>query len=103
VKKGDTTTVEKSLQRTLREISTYEGAIKQCVTEPITQGMYDAAVSLSYNIGASAFCGSTAVKRWNAGDLAGGCAAFRMWNKAGGKVNAGLVARREKEVAMCLS
>jgi len=63
---------------------------------------FGASISLSYNIGARAFCGSTVARRFRAGDWRGGCDAFRMWNKAGGKVVNGLVRRREAERAMCL-
>lgn len=62
-----------------------------------------ASTSLAYNIGVKAFCGSTAAKRFKAGDIRGGCEAFMMWIKAGGKVIRGLVKRRETEKAMCLT
>lgn len=60
-----------------------------------------AAVSLAYNIGGTAFCRSTAARRFNAGQWAAGCDAFTMWNKAGGRVLRGLVLRRGRERAMC--
>ena len=60
-----------------------------------------AAVSLAYNIGWPNFCRSTAARRFNARQWAAGCDAFTMWNKAGGKVLRGLVARRERERALC--
>lgn len=61
-----------------------------------------AAVSLAYNIGTGAFCRSTAARRFNARDWRGGCDAFLMWNKAGGRVIRGLVLRRQRERAICL-
>ncbi|ODU22788.1 MAG: glycosyl hydrolase [Sphingomonas sp. SCN 67-18] len=60
-----------------------------------------ASVSLAYNIGTKAFCNSTAARRFNAGDVAGGCSAILMWNKAGGRVVQGLVNRRLNEAALC--
>lgn len=60
-----------------------------------------AAVSLAYNIGTNAYCRSTVARRFNSGDWAGACAAFTMWNKAGGKVLKGLVRRRADERALC--
>lgn len=62
-----------------------------------------ASTSLAYNIGIKSFCGSTAAKRFRAGDIKGGCEAFTMWAKAGGKVVRGLVKRREAEKALCLT
>lgn len=61
-----------------------------------------AAVSLAYNIGTGAYCGSTVARRFNAGDLRGGCDAFLMWTKAGGRVVQGLLNRRRDERAVCL-
>lgn len=62
-----------------------------------------AATSLAYNIGASAYCGSTVARRFNAGDLRGGCDGFRSWVMAGGKRVQGLVNRREAERKLCLT
>lgn len=65
-----------------------------------------AASSLAYNIGGPAYCGSTAAKRFNAGDIRGGCDALLSWNKA--RVNGtlvmvkGLANRRAAERAICL-
>lgn len=61
-----------------------------------------ASVSLAYNIGTGGFCRSTAARRFNAGNWRGGCEAFRMWNKAGGRVVRGLKIRREREVTICM-
>lgn len=72
------------------------------MTVPLTQGEFDAYVSLTYNIGAGAFCKSTLVKRLNAGDYAGACAEIKRWDKMGGKVLRGLTARREREYQMCV-
>lgn len=61
-----------------------------------------AAISLAYNIGTAGYCGSTVARRFNAGDWRGACEAFLMWNKAGGRVVAGLTNRRRAERALCL-
>lgn len=62
-----------------------------------------AFVSLAYNVGVRAASGSTAVRRLNAGDVAGACEALTWWNKAGGRVIRGLVNRRSDERALCLA
>jgi lysozyme len=64
---------------------------------------FAAAISLTYNIGGAAFARSTVAKRFNAGDWKGGCDAFLMWNKAGGRVVRGLTNRREAERKLCLT
>lgn len=67
-----------------------------------------AAVSFAYNVGARAYCGSTAAKRFNAGDWKGACRALNeadngrpQWVTAGGRVLPGLVKRRAEERALC--
>lgn len=102
VKPGDTITPPKAVARALQDVAKYEGAVKQCVKVPLHQYEYDAALQLSYNIGSTAFCNSTIVRRFNAGDYQGGCDAFLMWNKAGGRMVPGLVKRRERERQLCL-
>lgn len=101
VKMGDRTTPPEALERALREVGKFEGAIHGCVTAPLLQREYDAYVQLSYNIGAQAFCTSTLVRRLNAGDYAGACAEISRWNRAGGRVVQGLTNRRERERALC--
>jgi len=61
-----------------------------------------AYTSLAFNVGWHGAGTSTATRRLNAGDIAGGCEAISWWNKAGGKVVRGLVRRRTEEVALCL-
>lgn len=62
-----------------------------------------AATSLAYNIGARAYCNSTAARRFNRGDLRGGCEAFTRWVYAGDRFVQGLANRREDERRLCLS
>ena len=61
-----------------------------------------AATSLSYNIGTAAYCRSTADKRFDAGNIRGGCDALLMWNRAGGREVRGLTNRRKAERQICL-
>lgn len=67
-----------------------------------------AAVSFAYNIGTSAYCGSTTARRFNAGDYRGACKAMNesdsgkaQWVTSRGVVLPGLVKRRAKERAIC--
>lgn len=57
-------------------------------------------VSLAYNIGLSALARSTVLRLHRAGDYAGAAKAFAMWNKAGGRVLAGLTRRRAAEAEL---
>lgn len=103
VKAGDTITPPKALERKLREVQNFEGALKQCVTVPLTQHEYDAYVSLAYNIGSAAFCNSTLVRLLNAGDYAGACQQILRWDKFKGQPVRGLTLRRQREHALCIS
>ena len=101
VKMGDTITPQAAVSRAMADVSKFEGALKRCVKVPLTQGEYDAYLSLSYNIGSGAFCGSTLVRKLNAGDYAGACEQVLVWDKAGGRRVQGLTARRNREYAQC--
>ncbi|WP_408586474.1 lysozyme [Novosphingobium sp.] len=65
-----------------------------------------AAISLAYNIGVGGWCGSTAARRINAGQIRAGCDAMLAWDKArvGGVLRPvkGLTARRQRERTLCL-
>jgi lysozyme len=102
VKPGDKITPPQAVQRALRDISKYEGAVKQCVTVPLHQYEYDAYLSLAYNIGPGNFCGSTLVKKLNAGDYEGACREILRWDRFHGKPLAGLTKRRQGEYQRCM-
>lgn len=68
--------------------------------KPATAAQKAALVSLAYNIGLSALSRSTVLKRHRAGDYDGAAGAFLMWNRAGGRVMAGLSRRRAAEVKL---
>lgn len=61
-----------------------------------------AATSVAYNVGSAAYARSTARRRFNAGDLRGGCEALTWFNRAGGKVVKGLANRRRAEYRVCI-
>lgn len=69
---------------------------------PIEQHGFDALVSLAFNIGTSAFRGSTLAKILKHGDYEAAATQFPRWNKQSGKVLSGLVRRREQERRMFL-
>ena len=65
------------------------------------QGQFDALVSFIFNLGIGNFNKSTLKRRILAGANDTAIAnEFRRWNKAGGKVLPGLVARREAEAQL---
>lgn len=102
VKPGDRTDPVRALTRAMADVNKFEGAIKRCVKVPLRQHEYDAFVSLAYNIGSNAFCGSTLVKKLNAQDYAGACREILRWRHFKGKPLPGLVKRRQVEYLQCM-
>jgi lysozyme len=90
-----------------RDLKPREQAVESAVKVPLNQNEFDALVSFVYNVGASAFRGSTALKRLNKGDRAGAADALTWWNKAtvGGVLREvmGLTRRRAAEKALFLT
>ena len=76
---------------------------KEIASGFVNQNMYDAIVSLTYNIGTSGFKRSSVLKLLKQGDKFNAGNAFLLWNMAGGKVLRGLVRRRERERKLFLS
>lgn len=80
----------------------FASTVQNAVRVLITQDMFDAMVSLAYNIGSGGFRGSSVVRYINQGDYEAAASSFALWNKAGGQVNQGLVSRRRDEIALFL-
>lgn len=102
VKMGDTIDPVTALQRKIRDVEKFEGAVRQCVRVPLHQHEYDAYLSLAYNIGPGAFCNSTLVRKLNAGDYAGACQQILRWDRFKGQPLAGLAKRRQSEHLQCI-
>lgn len=67
------------------------------------QGRFDALVSFAYNVGLGNLQRSTVRIKANRGEWEEAADALLLWNKAGGKVFAGLDRRRKEERAFFLS
>jgi len=79
----------------------FAAKIRPLITAPINENEFGAFMSLAYNIGPTAFAGSSALRNFNAGNKPLAGAGILLWNKAtvNGKkqVLAGLVRRRAAE------
>ena len=84
----------------LEDIAWVEKCVNGAVTLPLTQNEFDACCSLCFNIGCSAFKGSTLAKKLNTSDLVGAEAEFKRWNRQAGKELAGLTRRRAQEAVL---
>ncbi|MEH3121156.1 MAG: lysozyme [Sphingomonas phyllosphaerae] len=65
-----------------------------------TDNQRGAMTSLAYNIGEQAFRDSTLLKLHNAGNYVAAAEQFGRWNKAGGRILAGLTKRRAAEASV---
>ncbi|HYP15501.1 MAG TPA: lysozyme [Bryobacteraceae bacterium] len=92
------------------DLKPFEKTVNENVTGvTLGQEEFDALVSFTFNVGGTAFKGSTLLKKINEGKYRSGDAAqrekaigeidaaFKAWNKAGGKELAGLTNRRKEE------
>jgi len=79
-----------------RHIQRYAADVAKAIGDaPTTQEQFDALVSFHYNTGAIGR--ATLTEKHKAGDYAGAAAEFGKWNRAGGRVMAGLTRRRKAE------
>lgn len=82
VRVGQTFTPEQCDAMNEAELIAHAEPIMRCAPALRGRGPQTAAVvSLGYNIGVSGICGSTLVRRINAGDWRGAADAFAAWNK----------------------
>ena len=97
VQAGDTCTEEQAREWLRNDAGTAERCINQSVQGNLAQNQFDALVSLIFNIGCGNFRKSTLLRMLNNGDDVGAAQQFLVWNKAAGKVMAGLTNRRQAE------
>jgi len=103
VQPGETTDPVRALIRLDEHVDRAQRDMRACIGDvALYQHEWDAYVSLAYNIGTGAFCGSTLVRKLKSGDYAGACAEIKRWVYFQGRVLPGLVNRREAEYRMCM-
>ncbi|MFK9512027.1 lysozyme, partial [Escherichia coli] len=89
-KKGDTCSQAQADAWAVEEYDAFEARVRRIVTVPLTANQLGALVSFAYNLGTGALASSTLLRLLNAGDYKGAAAQFARWNRAGGRVLAGL-------------
>lgn len=82
------------------DLNLFESVVNTLVDVSIDQCQFDALVIFAFNVGLKAFSGSTLLKVLNHGDYENVPDQLMRWNKAGGKIVAGLTNRRDKEIKM---
>lgn len=102
VRLGDVMSPAEADVRLEAELLRFERAVSEATGGNANQNEFDAMVSFAFNVGVAGLKRSTVVKAHNRGDKASAARAFSLWNKAGGKVMAGLTRRRAAEAALYL-
>lgn len=102
---GKTITMAEAEALLRKDLERFERGVEGVLGDShATDNQFAAMVSLAFNIGLGSvgrgipgFYTSTVLRKHKAGDTKGAAEAFLMWNKAGGKVLAGLTRRRKAE------
>lgn len=103
VKPGDKTTPVRALVKLGQHVDSFQSDLRGCIGDvPMYQHEWDAIVSWAYNVGTTAACNSTLVRKLKAYDYAGACRELLRWDKFKGQPLPGLTKRRQQEYQQCL-
>lgn len=102
VKMGDTATQAQCDAGFEQEMKRSLAVVDANVKIRLTEAQRGALADFVYNMGTGAFKTSTMLKKFNAGDVLGGCIELIEWRKQKGQVLDGLVRRRTEELKYCL-
>ena len=103
VQMGDSITEAQAHEMLVEELDEYESYINDLVTVSLNQNQFDAMVSWVYNLGNGNLRSSTLLEELNKGNFQAAPIEIKRWNKANGKVLAGLTRRREAEANLFIS
>ena len=98
---GDQITQAQAQAYLKEDCSVAVACVNRNVKVPMTQNMFDALVSLCFNIGSGNFANSTLVKLLNEGSKLASIQ-FLVWDKVDGVADPGLLRRRKAEQALFL-
>lgn len=102
VKLGDKITREAAEALLVKTVNdNYAKAMRSCIKVPLYPHEFTAYLSLTYNIGGTAFCNSTLVQKLNTKDYTGACREILRWDRFKGKPLKGLTKRRQVEFLQC--
>jgi lysozyme len=97
IHEGMTITQEQADELLRKDLNRFETAINGLVTVPITQGIYDALCSFTFNVGEGALADSTLLRLLNKRNYSDSLNQLLRWDKAGGESIPGLTRRRKAE------
>lgn len=85
-----------------QDLERFGAGVHARVNVPLTDNAFGGLVAFAYNVGIGAFADSTLLKYLNQGRYREAADQFLRWDKAGGRVLAGLTRRRRAERALFL-
>ena len=100
IKEGDELTELQAERDLLEELDEFAEQVLNTVKISLDQNELDALTSWTYNLGVGNLQSSTLLKKLNSGDKNSVPSEMVRWNKAAGKVLAGLTRRREAEAKL---
>ena len=100
VKEGDELTELQAERDLLEELDEFAEQVLNTVKISLDQNELDALTSWTYNLGVGNLHSSTLLKKLDSGDKNSDPSEMVRWNKAAGKVLAGLTRRREAEAKL---
>lgn len=102
IKPGDVFTKAQCDELLRLDMLDADATVRRCIPVPMLRHVEGALVSLVFNVGPRAVCGSTIQKYALANNWPAACDAIEAWKYAGGRVMRGLALRRADEKALCL-
>lgn len=99
VTQGITITKSEAEKLLLEQVKTYENRVNELITNElqVSQNMFNALVSFTYNLGVNCADLPLICKLTETGAYGRATQIMELYNKAGGKVNQGLINRRKRE------
>ena len=98
---GDTCTQPQADDWFIQDVAWAEDGVDGAVTVPLSQSMFDALVSWTFNLGVTNLHGSTMLKKLNAGDYVHAAHEMTRWFETPGS-ELGLLRRRLAEASLFL-
>jgi len=99
-KQGTCLTKQQGEDLMRKDLQCHVDCMNRAVKVQLGCNEFAALVSWSFNIGCGGASGSSLMRQLNAGNKGAVCGELAKWNKAGGKVLAGLTRRRSAECSL---
>ena len=97
VKFGDTISPKEAEELLQITVDNFDKECDRLITVPVNDNQFSALVSFTFNVGVTAFRGSTLLRVLNQGNYQEAANQFLKWNKVGNRVVEGLIRRRQAE------